>query len=124
MNTKDKIKQKCQLLENLLVRKNDAYGDAALQPLGVFSSCNAVAGIKLRLDDKLKIIANAGLVEDTEDTLIDIAGYIILLMIAKDNESNNIQKRIREGSTSPHTAEHGAEKDTVGEVWFSHQSST
>ena len=104
MNTKDKIKQKCQLLENLLVRKNDAYGDAALQPLGVFSSANASSGIKVRLDDKLKRIANAGLVEDTEDTLIDIAGYIILLMIAKDNESNNIQKRIREGVTASHTA--------------------
>ena len=62
--------------------------------------------------------------EDTEDTLIDIAGYIILLMIAKDNESNDIQKRIREGSTPPHTAAYSAEEDTVGEVWFSHQSST
>ena len=124
MSTKDKIKQKCQQLEELLVKKNNAYGNSALEPLGVFSSANASSGIKIRLDDKLKRIANAGLVEDTEDTLIDIAGYIILLMIAKDNESNNIQKRIREGSTSPHTAEHGAEKDTVGEVWFSHQSST
>ena len=124
MNTKDNIKLKCRQLEDLLVRKNDAYGDSALSPLGVFSSANASSGIKIRLDDKLKRIANAGLVEDTEDTLIDIAGYIILLIIAKENESNDIQKRIREGSTPPHTAAYGAEEDTVGEVWFSHQSST
>ena len=124
MNTKDKIKQKCQLLEDLLVRKNDAYGDSALEPLGVFSSANASSGIKVRLDDKLKRIANAGLIEDTEDTLIDIAGYIILLMIAKDNESNNIQKRLREGQSAPHTPAYGAEEDTVGEVWFSHSSNT
>ena len=124
MSTKDKIKQKCQQLEDLLVKKNSAYGNSALEPLGVFSSANASSGIKIRLDDKLKRIANAGLVEDTEDTLIDIAGYIILLMIAKDNESNDIQKRIREGSTPPHTAAYSAEEDTVGEVWFSHQSST
>ena len=104
MNTKDKIKEKCRLLEDLLVRKNDAYGDSALEPLGVFSSANASSGIKIRLDDKLKRIANAGLVEKTQDTLIDIAGYIILLTIAQDNESNNIQKRIREGSTASHTA--------------------
>ena len=116
MNTKDKIKQKCQLLENLLVRKNNAYGDAALQPLGVFSSANASSGIKVRLDDKLKRIANAGLVEDTEDTLIDIAGYIILLMIAKDNESNNIQKRIREGVTASHTAGDRTIAYSAGEV--------
>ena len=104
MSTKDSIKEKCRLLEDLLVRKNDAYGDSALEPLGVFSSANASTGIKIRLDDKLKRIANAGLVEDTEDTLIDIAGYIILLMIAKDNESNNIQKRIRKGGPTSHTA--------------------
>ena len=124
MNTKDKIKEKCRLLEELLVRKNDAYGDSALEPLGVFSSANASSGIKIRLDDKLKRIANAGLVEKTQDTLIDIAGYIILLTIAQDNESNNIQKRIREGSTASHTDKDSIEEDTVGEVWFSHQSST
>ena len=104
MNTKDNIKLKCRQLEDLLVRKNDAYGDSALSPLGVFSSCSASTAIKVRLDDKLKRIANAGLVEDTEDTLIDIAGYIILLIIAKENESNDIQKRIREGGTASHTA--------------------
>jgi hypothetical protein len=107
MNTKDNIKLKCRQLEDLLVRKNDAYGDSALDPLGVFSSASASSGIKIRLDDKLKRIANAGLVEDTEDTLVDIAGYIILLIIAKENESNDIQKRIREGSATSHTAGDG-----------------
>jgi hypothetical protein len=124
MNTKDNIKLKCRQLEDLLVRKNDAYGDSALEPLGVFSSATASSGIKIRLDDKLKRIANAGIVEDTEDTLIDIAGYIILLIIAKENESNNIQKRIREGSTASHTDRDSIDEDTVGEVWFSHSSST
>jgi hypothetical protein len=124
MNTKDKIKLKCRQLEDLLVRKNDAYGDSALEPLGVFSSATASSGIKIRLDDKLKRIANAGIVEDTEDTLIDIAGYIILLIIAKENESNDIQKRIREGGTASHTDRDSIDEDTVGEVWFSHSSST
>ena len=124
MNTKDNIKLKCRQLEDLLVRKNDAYGDSALDPLGVFSSASASSGIKIRLDDKLKRIANAGLVEDTEDTLIDIAGYIILLIIAKENESNDIQKRIREGGTASHTDRDSLDEDTVGEVWFSDQSST
>jgi len=104
MSTRDSIEKKCRELKELLLRKNDAYGNSALEPLGVFSSCGASASIKIRLDDKLKRIANAGVVEDTEDTLIDIAGYIILLMIAKDNESNNIQERIRKGVTSSHTA--------------------
>ena len=124
MNTKDKIKTKCKNLQDLLLSKNERYGDSALSPLNVFSSANASSGIKTRLDDKLKRIANAGLVEDTEDTLIDIAGYIILLMIAKDNESNDIQKRIREGGTASHTDRDSLDEDTVGEVWFSHSAST
>jgi len=116
MSTRDNIEIKCRELKELLLRKNDAYGDAALQPLGVFSSCKSSEGIKIRLDDKLKRIANAGLVKDTEDTLIDIAGYIILLMIAKDNENNNIQKRIREGITASHTAGDRAIAYSAGEV--------
>ena len=104
MNTKDKIKTKCKNLQDLLLSKNERYGDSALSPLNVFSSANASSGIKTRLDDKLKRIANAGLVEDTEDTLIDIAGYIILLMIAKEDEGNNIQRRKAYKGSSSHTA--------------------
>jgi len=116
MSTKDSIVNKCRQLRELLLEKNNAYGDSALSPLGVFSSCGASEGIKIRLDDKLKRIANAGLVEETEDTLIDIAGYIILLMIAKDNESNNIQKRIREGVATSHTAGDSAIAYSRGEL--------
>ena len=74
MNTRSKIKSKCKKLENLLLQKNAKYGDSALQPLNVFSEAGAVAGIKVRIDDKLKRIKNAGLVDATEDTLQDLAG--------------------------------------------------
>jgi len=124
MNTRDSIENKCRQLKELLLKKNDAYGNSALEPLGVFSSANASSGIKIRLDDKLKRIANAGLVEDTEDTLIDIAGYIILLMIAKDNESNNIQKRIREEQSSSHRNDESATAHTGGEFKVDYRSDT
>ena len=104
MSTKDKIKMKCKDLEALLIDKNNKYGDSALDPLHIFSSCNASTSIKVRLDDKLTRIANAGIVEDTEDTLIDIAGYIILLMIAKDEESNNISRHKAHKGSASHTA--------------------
>jgi hypothetical protein len=104
MNTRNSIVEKCKALEELLLKKNDAYGDAALQPLGVFSTLKASDGIKVRLDDKLKRIANVGINDKTEDTLMDCVGYMILLMIAIDNEGNNIQERIREGKPSPHTS--------------------
>ncbi len=96
MDTRSKIKSKCKKIEDLLLMKNSKYGNSALEPLNVFSEAGAVAGIKMRIDDKLKRIKNAGLVDATEDTLQDLAGYLILLMIAKDNASNDIQKRLRQ----------------------------
>jgi hypothetical protein len=99
MSTSNKIKQKCKELEELLLMKNSKYGNSALEPLNVFSEAGAVAGIKMRIDDKLKRIKNAGLVDATEDTLQDLAGYLILLMIAKDNEGHDFQRRIRQGET-------------------------
>ena len=124
MNTKKKIQLKCAELEDLLIQKNNAYGDSALNPVGIFSSLKASEAIKIRLDDKLKRIANVGLNDETEDTLMDCVGYMILLMIANDNESNNIQERLREGGTTPHTAGDSPEEDTRGKVWFSDSTST
>ena len=118
MNTSSKIKQKCKELEDLLLMKNSKYGNSALEPLNVFSEANAVAGIKMRIDDKLKRIKNAGLVDATEDTLQDLAGYLILLMIAKDNESHDIQKRIRQDSTTSHSTTTSVGADSEWEVEY------
>jgi hypothetical protein len=93
MNTRDKITGKCNELKEPLLKKNEAYGDAALQPLNIFSSANAEYGLRQRIDDKLKRIQNVGLNDSTEDTLIDLAGYLILLMISRDDKQNhNIQR--------------------------------
>lgn len=118
MNTSQRIKEKCKKLEELLLHKNEKYGDSALNPLKVFSKANAVTGIKVRLDDKLKRIKNAGLVDATEDTLQDLAGYMILLMIAQEDESNSIQERIRQNDTPPRDAEDRVASHTGGEIEF------
>jgi len=89
MNTRDKIISKCSEVRELLLSKNESYGDAALQPLNIFSSANAEYGLRQRIDDKLKRIQNVGLNDSTEDTLIDLAGYLILLMISRDDKQNN-----------------------------------
>ena len=72
----------------------------------------------MRIDDKLKRIKNAGPVDATEDTLQDLAGYLILLMIAKDNESHDIQERIRQESTSSHSTTTSAGEDSEWEVEY------
>ena len=93
MNTRDKIISKCSQLKELLLEKNQAYGDAALKPLNIFSTANSEYGLRQRIDDKLKRIQNVGLNDSTEDTLIDLAGYLVLLMIARDDKQNhNIQR--------------------------------
>ena len=118
MNTRQKIKLKCKKLEDLLLQKNAKYGDAALEPLNIFSQVNAVSSIKARIDDKLKRIKNSGPIDDTEDTLQDLAGYIILLMIAKDDASNDIQRRIRQDNTSSHSTTVSSGKDSRWEVEY------
>ena len=102
MNTRAKIKSKCKKLQDLLLQKNAKYGDASLDPINVFFSGNSVSSIKARIDDKLKRMQTSGPLDDTEDTLLDLTGYLILLMIAKDNESHDIQERIRQNESSPH----------------------
>jgi len=118
MNTRSKIKSKCKQLEDLLLSKNAKYGNSALEPLNVFSEAKAVAGIKMRIDDKLKRIKNAGLVDATEDTLQDLAGYLILLMIAKDNESNDFQERIRQDEPLRGTTSDSSGENPVWEVEY------
>ena len=118
MSTRNKIKAKCKDLQDLLLQKNAKYGNSALEPLNVFSEAGAVAGIKMRIDDKLKRIKNAGLVDATEDTLQDLAGYLILLMIARDNESHDIQKRLRQDDSSSHQSDTSTTTDSGWEVQY------
>ena len=92
MNTRELIIDKCEELKKLLLTKNKSYGDSALSPGGVFSRLDPMEGIKSRIDDKLNRIKFKGVHGDTEDSVMDLAGYLILLMIALDNESNNFQK--------------------------------
>jgi hypothetical protein len=118
MNTKNSIKRKCKELEELLLSKNEKYGNSALEPLNVFSCAGAVAGIKMRIDDKLKRIKNAGLVDATEDTLQDLAGYLILLMIAKENDAHDFSKRMGQNQSTPDNSDISSTADTRGEVAY------
>ena len=69
-------------ITQLLKKKNAAYGNTALSPLGIFSKLGAAEAIKARIDDKLARIANRGLNDDTEDTARDLVGYLLLLLMA------------------------------------------
>lgn len=69
----------------MLISKNKKYGNAALEPIRVFSRADSIEQIKVRIDDKLSRIANRKNDED-EDPELDLIGYLILLRIKKSQE--------------------------------------
>ena len=66
-----------------LVAKNQAYGDSALNPVRIFSKADRTEQLNIRLDDKISRVAR-GHEYPGDDTLKDIVGYIILLMIDRE----------------------------------------
>ena len=66
----------------LLISKNKAYGNTALNPTNVFSKLNSTEAICARLDDKLARIKNKGINDETEDTVDDLIGYLLLLKMS------------------------------------------
>ena len=67
----------------MLVDKNIKYGDSALNPKRIFSKADTIEQINVRIDDKLSRIANQKDGDD-EDPELDLVGYLILKMIAKN----------------------------------------
>lgn len=83
IQTEDKIKAIMSRIERLLIEKNRAYGDSALDPVRVFSKESAVEQIYVRIDDKLSRVQR-GHEYPGDDTIFDLVGYLVLLLVAKD----------------------------------------
>lgn len=71
---------------DLLKEKNKAYGNSALEPANIFSQANAIDSLCARIDDKLMRIKNKGIYDATEDTILDLIGYLLLLSMAIDKK--------------------------------------
>ena len=68
------------VMKNMLMKKNSMYGNSYKLPVCIFSKADLVAGLRIRIDDKLARIAR-GAEDEQEDTLSDLEGYIILLQL-------------------------------------------
>ena len=87
--TENLIKEVCSQVQDLIISKNRNYGDSATNPCNIFAKGNAIQSLCARIDDKLSRIKNKGINDETEDTVTDLIGYLILLKVAiKQNESN------------------------------------
>jgi len=82
MSTKDKIIKVIKEIEELLLSKNEQYGDSALKPICLFAKGNPEDLIRVRIDDKLSRLAMGDeSIESDEDIVLDLAGYLVLLLI-------------------------------------------
>jgi len=71
-------------LAEMLIEKNDKYGNSALESKRIFSNADPIEQIKVRIDDKLSRMSNQK--EEDEDVVQDLLGYLVLLKIAKGNK--------------------------------------
>ena len=84
MNTSQlAIANVCDEIKGILLSKNLKYGDAALNPIRVFSKANTLEQLNVRLDDKINRIMNRQDDED-EDPELDLIGYLILKRARKN----------------------------------------
>ena len=91
--TQDKIRRVSNSVRDLLIEKNIAYGDSALGGAQVFSQVPASVALSARIDDKLGRIKTSGINDTTEDTVHDLCGYLVLLLIAMEEEGIRAQPR-------------------------------
>ena len=77
------IAVECDAVKQLLIMKNNEYGNSAIDPKRIFSKVGAVEQIKVRIDDKLSRLMNSGAKVIKEDTVQDLIGYLILLRVAE-----------------------------------------
>ena len=78
------LARRCDSIKRLLLEKNTRYGNSALQPLRLFSKATPIEGLLVRIDDKLSRLREVGIDPAAdEDTLIDLIGYLILLLEAR-----------------------------------------
>lgn len=73
---------------SLLVNKNKAYGNSALEPVRIFSRANSMEQLAVRIDDKLSRLSR-GHEYVGDDTLDDLVGYLVLLLVARKRQKQD-----------------------------------
>lgn len=88
------IAEECDAIKSLLLEKNKAYGNSAVDPVKIFSKLSNEEQIKVRIDDKISRIARGKQSSIQEDTEQDLIGYFILLRVCrKFHEIKNKQEK-------------------------------
>jgi hypothetical protein len=81
-NFEEKIKEASSSIVNLLIEKNESYGNSYFRPVSIFSKFSVTDRIDSRIDEKLARIRSSG--SAGEDTYDDLIGLLLIRKIATD----------------------------------------
>jgi len=84
INVEKEISRICKEIEQLLIQKNRAYGNSALDPIRIFSKSDEKEQLRVRIDDKLSRFARGGEYPGDND-IDDLIGYLVLLKVANSD---------------------------------------
>lgn len=79
-DSRKKIHDACRQMERFLLAKNEKYNSSIFEPVRIFTPKDASPEILIqaRLDDKISRLVRGTV--DNEDTILDLAGYLVLLL--------------------------------------------
>lgn len=92
MSTKEKIIEITNSMQDLLLYKNEKYGDSALSPKNIFYKGDSTNSILIRLDDKIGRIKNNSDSVPRINDVCDVIGYCVLLLASMNVTSEDIAK--------------------------------
>ena len=91
-SSKDKIIEITDYMQDLLLYKNEKYGDSALSPNNIFYKGDSTNSILIRLDDKIGRIKNNSDSVPRINDVCDVIGYCVLLLASMNVTSEDIVK--------------------------------
>ena len=92
MSNREKIIEITDSMKDLLLYKNEKYGDSALSPNNIFYKGDSTNSILIRLDDKIGRIKNNTELKPRVNDVCDIIGYCVLLLASMNVSSEDISK--------------------------------
>lgn len=91
----------CMEIAKLLLEKNIAYGNSALNPIQIFAKIPPGDQLDVRIDDKLNRIKNGSSYAGDND-MLDLVGYIVLKLVdSKRSDSGGRDGKIEEIQGKP-----------------------
>ena len=90
--TQKKIVEITDSIKDLLLYKNQKYGDSAINPKKIFYKGDSTNSILIRLDDKLGRVMSNTEEKPRVNDVADIIGYCTLLLISMGVTSEDLKK--------------------------------